>query len=175
MRTSTAPLALLTLALVACDGTNPVAAPTEAPLSRADEVRVVARATGTYRFQTSAAPIDVTIEAIRKGDGRVTGGAEFALLTGTIVSEVVCLTVVGNVAWIGLRHVGGTHPAVSGGISYGWIRVEDNGQGRNAAPDRSSGIAAFGVEADALWYCATTPAGPPFWPVISGNLQVREH
>jgi hypothetical protein len=174
MRRSTAPLALFALALGACDGAHPLAAPSDALVSTADEVRVLARAAGTYWMQPGPAPIYVTIDALRKGDDRVMGGAEFSLLTGTIISEVVCLTVVENIAWIGLRHVGGTHPAVAGGISYGWIRVEDNGHGRQAAPDRSSGIAAFQSEASALWYCANTPGSPPLNPVLGGNLQVRE-
>jgi hypothetical protein len=172
VKVTTALFALLFLP--ACEGPAPAEPSFEPAFNRADEVRVIAQAMGTYRIQPGVAPIDVTFNALKKGDGRVMGEAEFVLLTGNIISEVVCLTVIDNVAWIGLRHVGGTHSAVAGGISHGWIRVENNGQGRSAPTDRASAIAAFQTEQNALAYCAIAPNAPAFNPLLSGNIQVRE-
>lgn len=160
-------LALVALLTSACEQpTAPTVTP-EPLRSAADDVRVVAMAMGDYQIGA----LSVVFNAIEKGDASVKGQAEFHLPVGDVLSEVICLTIVDDVAWIGLRHVQTNVWFVSPG-SFGWFRVRDDGEGGVAA-DESSVVLVNRSEAGAKWYCANTPDGPALNSIAEGNVQVR--
>jgi hypothetical protein len=87
-----------------------------------------------------------------------------------IHGTVLCLTVVGNQAWmVGLVTAsdGETSPA---GTFTRW-RVVDNGEGTNTPPDQISlmevGILTFPP------YCTTLPERPVLRDIEAGNIQIH--
>ena len=85
---------------------------------------------------------------------------------------ITCFTVMGNDAWIGGIITSSNDPELVGLVSR-W-QVEDNGQGRNASPDRINQIPlGTGPGAD-LVYCEETPDEfTELHEVDSGNIEIH--
>ena len=104
-------------------------------------------------------------QRVRRQDGNAEGSHAHGV--------VVCFAVLGNTAWIGAR-------ATSGFLSdppnnEGGFRVQDNGEGANAAaPDRMSLEFVGAAPGYAQTYCNDRPNAPaPFFDLETGNIQIR--
>ena len=121
----------------------------------------------TFAF-TARRYADGTVEGEWQRVRRQDGNAEGSHAHGV----VVCFAVVGNTAWIGAR-------ATSGVLSLppnneGGFRVQDNGEGANAAaPDRMSLEFVGAAPGFAQRYCNDKPDDPPFFDLEAGNIQIR--
>jgi hypothetical protein len=93
-------------------------------------------------------------------------------VTFKVHSEVTCMSIVGNQAYIGgrARKVWINNQEVPGleGITTIW-RVQDNGEGANAPPDLASLVFFFANEQA---HCALR-FQLPMTPTANGNIQVR--
>jgi hypothetical protein len=112
--------------------------------------------------------------AIRHADGTVTG--EFELKSAQegglrIHGDVVCFTIVGNVARLGGHIDQSTVPGLEDAF-VAWT-VVDNGEGQNDPPDLTSDFIGPVSAGFAAFHCATGFDLGPFLPVLSGNLQVQ--
>jgi len=81
--------------------------------------------------------------------------------------EVTCLTISGNQAWIG----GFATRGVLGEVAW---RVVDNGQGKNALPDRISLQFVSGSAGFASSYCNATPSAPDLNDIEAGNIKIHQ-
>ena len=111
---------------------------------------------------------DGTVEGewqrVRRQDGNAAGSQAHGI--------VVCFTVVGNQAWIGGIATSGLYAeAPDNGTVF---RVQDNGEGANAAaPDRMS-LEVVGVPAGLPpQYCQSQPRQPALFDLEAGNIQIR--
>lgn len=122
----------------------------------------------------------VLVEAVQHKDGRVTGQWSRVLATGEmVIGTVDCLAIVDNSAYFAGRFVYDSAGFYTG--RYYFMRVTDNGEGSDAAPDSVTGF--FNNEApynchDPLWQDALDAAQISGWggdfTVVSGNIQVRD-
>jgi hypothetical protein len=114
--------------------------------------------------------------AIRHADGTVSG--EFELKSAQdgglrIHGDIVCFTIIDNTARLaGLVDQSDT-PLVAEGTYFIW-NVVDNGEGQNDPPDLTSDFIGAFTATQAAFHCATGINVGPFYPVLSGNLQVHE-
>jgi hypothetical protein len=152
------------------------AATTSAALSTAGQ-----RATGAGHVVIGDARRTFAFTAVRHQDGTVSGEAElFNRATGFLVhGEVICMTVIGNHAWIGAII---KQPIVSfcDGTNM-YFHVQDNGEGPERRTDLLSGAEACDVAGPAavaldLAYCESAGAIDPLpmFPIEDGNIQVHE-
>ena len=136
---------------------------------------VIASVTGSGHF---ALPDDgiwrtFSFAAIEGADGSVSG--TFHVRThipggGAKVSgRVVCLSIVGNQAWVAGIIERAENPA-NVGVPAGWW-VIDNGEGAGAAPDR---ISRQWRGVDAVGYCDEKPVSQPLFDIEAGNVQIHE-
>lgn len=184
MRTHWKPVGAAMLAMVtACSGapTDMATAPDE-PMAAAAARRVIGSVTGGAHF--TVGPIGEegwrtsSVSARLHADGTAGGQAQFKnrWSGNEMHMEVTCVNFMPN----GRAFVGGTitrgEPLAAGDLA-GFF-VEDNGQGAQAAPDRSSGWFGAFLPEELDFSCNTDiPAANPFWNntllvVESGNLQV---
>lgn len=118
----------------------------------------------------------LAFNARKYADGSVSGRFEYhQIVEGTSFDfnvDVTCMNVYdGNRAKIGGVVTSSSDPTIPPG-TYAWFQVFDNGEGPNAAPDRSS-LVGFGDEAANEAFC-DSPNLPRFGPWdIQGNVQVR--
>ena len=141
------------------------------------------QATGSGHWVTiTGARRTFTFNAIRHSDGTVSGEAQlFNRRTGFLAhAELICMTVIGNRAWIGgiIKHSGGGFCD----DTNMYFNVQDNGEGPERQTDLLSAAEVCdvsGEEAVALVeaYCdsagATDPA-LPVRPIEDGNIQVHD-
>ena len=178
--------AVATGALLATACTDSV--PTGNPLL-SHQSGVIASATGGGHFIASGADVVFAFSAVQKdATGAADGQMHFALEFGGHPIEfhgrVTCLAVdpAGHRAWIGgvVTRNGSTHPGFTTPIHAEgrdiWFRVEDAGEGSNAAgPDRTTFVGfagSLGIVTSAE-YCAVQPWLSSPSPVTKGNVQVR--
>lgn len=177
------------LALSACATDAPTSAASVDGLANA---RVVSLASGdgTGQLPPGFSPLTFSLSALALADGSAKGHFSFhhASASGSTEFEgtVTCVSfdpALGR-AWIGgvITANRSTHPALQSPIHQvgrdAWFRVVDNGEGENAADDRTT---VLGFEGGAgiltsAQYCATqawTPGDVNTWAVIAGNIQVR--
>ncbi|MFQ5798343.1 MAG: hypothetical protein ACE5H0_06575 [Bacteroidota bacterium] len=118
-----------------------------------------------------------TFHARKYADGTVNGNWKLNLRDpgdhskDKFHGKITCFTIIGNEAWIG-----GFESGVGPLNEVAW-RVVDNGEGKNAAPDRMSDQ-YFGQPAGfAAKYCDTAPdtvpPGPPLKDIDAGNIKIR--
>ena len=102
-------------------------------------------------------------------DGTVRGQWERVNQPGrTNHGDVVCLTIIGNQAWIGTITRIGLQAGQEGGF-----RVIDNGEGANAATDQASLQFVNLGPGGAAAYCAAAAATPALFTVGAGNIQIK--
>jgi hypothetical protein len=135
---------------------------------------VVQSATGAGHFTVGGELRTFSFTALKYADGTVEGEYELkSRLTGArIHGDVTCLSVVGNLAWIGGRQENasdGFPPGLENGF-----RVADNGEGANDPPDQMSLMFVNAPPGFAQAYCNARPPAPPLNPIESGNIQVRD-
>jgi hypothetical protein len=166
-------VALLSTLCLACDGSSPPEPTGPARLSEGSGV--VQSATGSGHFETNGELRTFSFSAVERADGTTSGEWQVVSRVGagaTLHGDVVCLTVLGNRAWIGTRIESSDNPAVIIG-SEGGFRVVDNGEGSDP-PDQLSLAFINGPAGFAQNYCNNAPAAPPLIVAQSGNIQVRE-
>ena len=163
--------------------------PGEALLSQG---AVIAHATGGGQSQLPAGftLLDFQFSAVQLASGKANGvfSIFWASASGTndYRGVVTCVSVdpVNNRAWIGgvvtennSTHPLGSEPRKQVGRDI-WFRVVDNGEGADAAPDRTT-VAGFEGDAGVITsaeYCATQPWAANdanTWPRVGGNIQVH--
>ncbi len=117
----------------------------------------------------------LSFNARKDADGTVTGRFEYhQVVEGEAFKfnvDVTCLNVYdGNRAKLGGVITVSSDPTLPVGV-FAWFSVFDNGEGANAAPDRSS-LVGFGTEAANEAFC-NSPNLPRFGPWdVDGNVQV---
>jgi hypothetical protein len=118
----------------------------------------------------------LAFNARKYADGSVSGRFEYhQIVEGTSFDfnvDVTCMNVYdGDRAKIGGVVKSSSDPTIPPG-TFAWFQVFDNGEGPNAAPDRSS-LVGFGDEAANDAFC-DSPNLPRFGPWdVQGNVQVR--
>ena len=112
-----------------------------------------------------------SITAVKKANGTVKGQYQInnhGEALPAVKGPVVCLTVDGNQAWIGVIIEKTDDPG--GGVGQHLaIQVVDNGEGTDAAPDQISGGHAVD---DAQQFC-DSPYDLNLVPIDAGNIQVH--
>ena len=141
-------LAALVLALSACEQPSAVAVDMEPAFAK--KGRVVESVNGSWNRDSNRT---FTVTARRYADGSLAGQwvrvNRFRMGVFQRNGIVLCMTIIGNEAWIGTRTVGGDRDGREGGV-----RVVDNGEGMNSPSDeitlhRLSFRAGFAAD-----YCA---------------------
>jgi len=118
----------------------------------------------------------LAFNALKYLDGSVTGQFEYhQIVEGESFNfhvDVTCMNVYdGNRAKIGGVIRTSNDPTLPPG-NFAWFQVFDNGEGGNAAPDRSS-LVGFGDETANEAFC-NSPNLPRFGPWdVQGNIQVQ--
>lgn len=85
--------------------------------------------------------------------------------------EVICVTLIGNQAWLGGRMTQSDHPAAPPGTFSLW-RVVDNGEGTGAPPDQIS-LRGVGLPNPTIPYCTNHPNSPALFPIAAVNIQIH--
>lgn len=115
----------------------------------------------------------LSYNALRHADGSVGGQYEYHVSiagdTDRVHGTIICFKAEGNRAWIGATVDETTDTTVEG--LFSWWQVEDNGQGANAAADRTTFL-GFGTLAETIEYCEG-PAPNFIFDIDAGDLQVR--
>jgi hypothetical protein len=116
----------------------------------------------------------LSYNALRHGNGNVSGQYQYYVAVqgdaDTVHGSVICFKVEGNRAWIGATVDHTSDPTIVG--LFSWWQVEDNGQGAQAQPDRTTFL-GFGTLAETIDYCE----GPDpnfIFDIDHGNIQVRD-
>jgi hypothetical protein len=116
----------------------------------------------------------LTFNAEKRADGTVTGYAHVDRkdLDAAWDIEVTCVSVVGNIAWIGgiIRNARGALPR-DGTVSY--FYVVDNGEGSAAPPDEASAIRLNDLEGQDRVFCELRPLLLARTVIAHGNVQVH--
>ncbi|MDX1687279.1 MAG: hypothetical protein R3248_04785 [Candidatus Promineifilaceae bacterium] len=116
----------------------------------------------------------LSYNALRHADGRVSGQYEYQLVVqgedDFFHGTIICFKAEGNRAWIGATVDSTSVPPLEG--LYSWWQVEDNGQGANASPDRTTFL-GFGSLAETIEYCEG-PAPRFIFEIEGGDVQVRD-
>ncbi|HET6760510.1 MAG TPA: hypothetical protein VFH13_00340 [Gemmatimonadaceae bacterium] len=135
---------------------------------------VVQSATGAGHFTVGGELRTFSFTALKYADGTVQGEYQLlSRLTGAkIHGDVVCLSVVGNQAWIGGSQEHGSD-GFPPGLENGF-RVADNGEGANDPPDQMSLMFVNAGPGFAQFYCNVRPPAPALNPIEAGNIQVRD-
>lgn len=157
--------------------TSPSRSARPAMLEAAAENGVVALATGAaHRIR----PLPdgelwvLTFNAEKRADGTVTGYVHVDRkdLDAAWDIEVTCMSVVGNIAWIGgiMRNARGALPR-DGMVSY--FYVVDNGEGNADPPDEASAIRLNDLEGQDKVFCELRPLLLTRTVIAHGNVQVH--
>src|SRR5262245_53264077 len=168
---------LFAVVLAACDGGS--APPTTAARSTAAPTTlsgpVVQSATGAGQFTVAGELRTFSFNALKYADGTVQGQYElFSRSAGVrIHGDVVCLSVVGNHAWVGgSQDQSSSSSGFPAGLENGFQSV-DHGQGANDPPDRLSLMFINAPPGFAQAYCDARVDAPPLNDIEGGNIQVR--
>jgi hypothetical protein len=138
--------------------------------------------TGSGHFTGSNGElVTFSYSAVLYGNGTVSGHYQIDLrsLDASFHGPITCLSVAGNRAWVGgiAEQVRSSNPnlaALQGNDM--WFQVQDNGEGVNDPPDRTTSIGVTpvgGPPGQAQAYCAAMPAPITFRPIEEGNIQVH--
>ena len=144
---------------------------------------VVESVTGSGHFTGSNGElVTFSYNAMLHDNGLVTGHYQINLrsLDTVIHGPVTCLSVVGNRAWVGgiAEQIRSSNPGLAAleGNDM-WFQVQDNGEGANDPPDRTTSVGVTplgGPPGQAQAYCDAMPAPITFRPIEEGNIQVRD-
>ena len=143
--------------------------------------RVVESITGSGHLQRPATRSNAeqfrtfSLQAQKHEDGSVSGtihGKNHGSGTRFQVT-ISCFTIIDNEAWIGGIFVKSSSPRLPVG-SEGFLRVVDNGEGKDAPPDRITFI-PFAPPGSGLvqGFCDDTPLIFTFFDIEKGNIQIR--
>ena len=161
--------------LAGCDGAIEPTATAPSPLLGRGSGPVVQSARGAGHFTVGGEWRTFSFVALKYADGTVQGEYElFSRLTGNrIHGDVTCLSVSGNLAWIGGVQEHSNNEAFPPGGENAF-RVADNGEGAKDPPDEMSLMSVNGPPGFAQAYCNGRPPFPALNPIEAGNIQVRE-
>ncbi len=170
-------LAAALTTLASCSSPDPArgVAPAAAQLDRASAAPAH-QVTGGGKldisnFDPALPPETYAFTASVDADGDAKGQVQihFSDPLVSLHADVTCLSVSGSDAWIGIVVTKTDDPGVMPVGAERWVRVQDNGEGASAAPDRMG----FFLPAGGAARCnERRPVGTPFaW--LHGNIQVR--
>jgi hypothetical protein len=172
--------ALFAMVLAACDGGS--APPATVARASAEPTTlsqgsgpVVQSATGAGHFTVGGDLRTFSFTALKYADGTVQGQYElFSRSAGTrIHGDVVCLSVVGNHAWVGGSQDHSIDDvAFPPGLENGFQTV-DNGEGTSDPPDQLSLMFINAPAGFAQAYCDAQADAPPLNDIEGGNIQVH--
>jgi hypothetical protein len=134
---------------------------------------VVHSATGGGNIRIGDALRTFGFSAVQRSDGSAIGEMHIQArqFGNTIHIDVNCLNVIGNVALISGTITQHTDPAEIG--TTAGLAVEDNGQGANASPDRTTLLFGFPPGTPACLLFGPADAAPFLMPIEGGNIMVR--
>ena len=176
--------AFLVFTLISCDGEIPVSPDasgdvnSDSPNARAYPAMqsVAGQGTSWYERLGNTGWMIIALDARQMPDGSVKGNFHWQVRTrewgGRIFVKVSCLTISGNEA----RMVGQASQAGNPDNVGKWmgLYVEDNGQGKNAPPDRVFHRWFGPFEEEAMLFCAgPRPEDPEPREVVAGNIQIH--
>src|SRR5438093_1143380 len=183
--TTTAFTAVMAMFLVGC-GDSPLTAPTTnkrispdaASLDRSESRDEQVQVTGHAAFFADGRNtlFVYSVSAIRHRDGSFSGELELVIgppTSARIHGHTACFAVAGNVANIVAVVDQSSHPDVRVGSLLAWT-LQDNGEGRKDAPDRTSTFLLFNDPAVGVRHCVAPFGTGTLFPVVAGNLQVHE-
>lgn len=122
-------------------------------------------------FDPALPPETYAFTASVDGDGNVSGQMQirFSDPLATVHADVTCLAVSGSDAWLGIVVTRTDDATLMPVGTQRWVRVQDNGEGASAEPDRMGFFLPGGGAARCN---ERRPVGMPFaW--LHGNIQVR--
>ena len=133
----------------------------------ANEMRVVASATGGYQATYGGRTRSIEFVALRDAGNNVKGQAQFKNLDSGVILhyDVTCLRVEGNVAT--MSGVAKTVSDLTAEFPYFWLQVADNGQGRQAT-DFVSPFVSFPADVGCF-----EDVFPTVFPAEVGNIQIK--
>lgn len=140
---------------------------------------VVEAVTGGGQLHTSTSDVwrTFTIHAVKAVDGSVHGSFQWRAHQGRTGSKVkgmvTCFTIDGNRAWLAVVFEKAQNPANIG--KWASIRVVDNGEGMDSAPDEVSiRWRAFpGDDNDPEDFCMGQATDQEVAPIEAGNIQIH--
>lgn len=164
-------LLLPTLAAMACE--TPAGPMPEGPAATLS-AGVVASATGSGITLAGGEIRVASFSVIKRADGRVSGQFQIdvKVLGVSWHTNVECLTVVGNMAFLGGTVTRSSGPPVTvGSKSYFWVR--DNGTGQNDTADEISVANLNETQQGLDDFCNLVQNQLPARTVVQGNVHVR--
>ena len=118
--------------------------------------------------------------AKRRADGRTSGQYQynFRALNLVVHGTVTCVTVAGNVAWIGgvIDKLRSDDPVDQELVGTDiWWRVTDNGQGAHDPADETTSLLFTipGNPTTAASWCADQPTRGVQRPIVAGNIKIH--
>lgn len=135
---------------------------------------VSASVTGSAHFLTGGEHRTVALSAVKHGDGSVSGSIQINIhaFDAWWHTDVECLTVVGNRAFLGGTITAASDSRIQVGTkSYMW--VEDHGEGESAPPDRVSLAGLNETQQGLDDFCGLVQNLLPGRDVVRGNVQVH--
>jgi len=164
------------LALTSCDGSQ-MTTSAELPAANLENEASVVRASGSGHMTVTGADTDwrsFSFHATGRPDGTADGRFQLQPRQNDpdhkILGDIVCVTVVGNKAWMVGRVTESDSPNSPVG-TFTRFRVADNGEGEGSPPDQIS-LMEVGV-IDPPPYCVLVPERPELRDIEAGNIQVR--
>jgi len=168
---------LCAMVLAACGNTDPPAsmAKSAAASTTLSSGPVVQSATGAGHFTVGGELRTFSFNALKFADGTVQGQYElFSRSAATrIHGDVVCLSVVGNHAWVGGSQDQSNDPVAFPAGGENGFQTVDNGEGANDPPDQLSLMFINGPPGFAQAYCDARVDAPPLNNIEGGNIQVH--
>ncbi len=167
-----------TVILAGCQDQEPVSPvePGESSPTSLSKKNVIQSVTGSGHL-TLGEFRTFTFSARKYADGSVDGEWQLISRTGNgakLHGNVLCLTIVGNKAWIGGEIERGPAAFSTPPNNHNLFQVIDNGEGANAPPDQISLMSVGQPIAAVTWWCtAPDPHLIPILNIEQGNVQIR--
>jgi hypothetical protein len=166
----------LALGLVGCERpVEPVQPIALARTAHLEDHGVVQSASGGAHRLTGGEPFILSFQANKRADGSVTGSyhVDVMALGATVDVNVTCMSVVGNIAWVGGIIEKSDSPLVRvGTVSY--FYAIDNGEGTGDAADQISALRLNDLAGEDQVFCTLRPLLLSRRAIDFGNIQVRE-
>lgn len=160
---------MASLALAACDGTA-----TE-PLARRADLQggnVVATVTGAAQFHNEQGFYRrMEISASKDHAGVTSGTLQWVAGAAIIRGTITCLTVQGNVAWVGGVVESARFTAVPAGSEF-HMAIVDNGEG-HGAQDQTTSRPFLKAPGAAQAFCAAAAPPAGLFAMDNGNVRIQ--
>jgi hypothetical protein len=173
-------LAACVLALTSCDVQVPSDPVVDlAPIHAQFEARAPAHLVtgkGTVWHPTREQWMEIEFNVQQLADGSVDGKWHYLYHSrrprGRIMARVICMSVVGNSAWLGGQAIQAMNEQNIG--KWFGLRVVDHGEGAVEPGDEMTTSLWFGVNENMAWdFCSGMPTNHALQEITRGNIQVR--